>query len=154
MAISVQAAKEFVDACRTARKIFDDMPELPSGLTPQSVHLVDAIHDLSVQQRSVRIGDLARAFGTAVSGITRQVNVLERLGYVEKRADESDGRAVNVALTARGRDLYERYVRSHFDGIVAALDGFSDEEIVTAAKTIERIDAALDARRAARKEGR
>lgn len=154
MAISVQTAKELVDACRTARKIFDAMPELPSGLTPQSVRVVDAIRDLSVQQRSVRIGDLARTLGTAVPGITRQVNVLERLGYVEKRADEADGRAVNVGLTARGRELYECYVRRHFDNIVAALGGFSDEEVAVAAKMIGRIDVALDAWRATQEEGR
>lgn len=153
MAISVRAAKDLVSAFRSAVKILDGMPELPSGLTPQSVRVIDAVHEAAVAKGAVRVSDVARALGTSRPGITRQLNSLERLGYVAKCADAADGRAVNVELTALGADFFERFVRRRFEQLAADLDGFSEEEVAETANTIRRIDAALAGRRAERMEG-
>ena len=48
---------------------------------------------------------LARRAGVTRQAASQQVAALERAGYVRRRADDSDGRAVTVIQTARGRAL-------------------------------------------------
>ena len=70
-------------------------------------------NDLSINQMVVlgtlvrlgdqTVGDLARAERVQPPSMTRTVNCLETDGYVERRAHESDGRVVVVAITEAGR---------------------------------------------------
>lgn len=70
-------------------------------------------NDLSINQMVVlgtlvrlgdqTVGDLARAERVQPPSMTRTVNCLETEGYVERRAHESDGRVVVVAITEAGR---------------------------------------------------
>jgi DNA-binding MarR family transcriptional regulator len=50
------------------------------------------------------VGELARMERGQPPSMTRHVNALEEGGHVERRSHETDGRAVVVHLTARGRD--------------------------------------------------
>lgn len=52
-----------------------------------------------------RVADLARRCGLAKQSVAYIVDDLARLGYVHVEADESDGRAKRVVLTARGGRL-------------------------------------------------
>jgi DNA-binding MarR family transcriptional regulator len=52
-----------------------------------------------------RITDLARAGGVAQPSMTVLVGTLEREGFVVRREDPSDRRAVLIELTATGMDL-------------------------------------------------
>jgi DNA-binding MarR family transcriptional regulator len=49
-----------------------------------------------------RVTELAPKLGMTPQGASKLVGELERLGYVERRADPTDGRNRLVALTARG----------------------------------------------------
>ena len=51
-----------------------------------------------------RCSALAAQVGVDVSVASRQLAVLERLGYVERRPDPRDGRASLLRLTAAGAD--------------------------------------------------
>src|SRR5215213_10087652 len=51
-----------------------------------------------------RYSALALQVGVDVSVASRQLAVLERLGYVERRPDPQDGRASLLRLTAAGAD--------------------------------------------------
>jgi DNA-binding MarR family transcriptional regulator len=53
------------------------------------------------------IGALAESLGMTQQGASKQVNDLERLGYVERVGDESDLRVRYVRLTASGRSVLE-----------------------------------------------
>ena len=46
MEIQVEEIKEFLDACHKAKRIAEMMPELPEGMTPRHVHVIDAIYQL------------------------------------------------------------------------------------------------------------
>ena len=75
-----------------------------------------------------RCSALAGHVGVDVSVASRQLAVLERLGYVERRPDPQDGRASLLRLTPAGADALEaaRAVRS--DWAVAALAGWDEAE--------------------------
>ncbi len=52
-----------------------------------------------------RQGELADVIGVDKAAATRALGRLEESGYVRRRADQKDGRAVRVYLTKRGRAL-------------------------------------------------
>ena len=54
------------------------------------------------------LGDLARATGMDAASTGRQVRRLEELGYVERAADQSDGRVITVSITPPGQDARRR----------------------------------------------
>lgn len=53
------------------------------------------------------ISALARRAGVTRQAVSQQITLLERAGYVERRPSDSDGRAVMVHQTARGRALLD-----------------------------------------------
>ena len=64
-------------------------------------------------ERALRRVDIARAVLLTASGITRLLDGLERAGWVEKRACESDARVSYAVLTDAGVTKFEAAQRSH-----------------------------------------
>jgi DNA-binding MarR family transcriptional regulator len=62
-----------------------------------------------------RVADLARRARMSRQAMGELVDDLERLGYVERRPDASDGRAKLVVLTRKGESAAEQ-------GIAAVVD--------------------------------
>ena len=54
------------------------------------------------------VTEIASRLGISQQAASKSVADLERLGYVERRADDRDQRARRVSLTTRGRDLLTR----------------------------------------------
>jgi DNA-binding MarR family transcriptional regulator len=57
--------------------------------------------------------DIARAVLLTASGITRLLDGLERAGWVEKRACDSDARVSYAVLTEKGLRKFEEAQRAH-----------------------------------------
>jgi DNA-binding MarR family transcriptional regulator len=64
-------------------------------------------------ERALRRVDIARAVLLTASGITRLLDGLERAGWVEKRACESDARVSYAVLTDAGVRKFEAAQTSH-----------------------------------------
>ena len=64
-------------------------------------------------ERALRRVDIARAVLLTASGITRLLDGLERAGWVEKRACESDARVSYAVLTDAGVAKFEAARSSH-----------------------------------------
>lgn len=67
--------------------------------------------------RSLRRVDIARAVLLTASGITRLLDGLERSGWVEKRACDSDARVSYAVLTPAGVQKFEQAQASHLGDI-------------------------------------
>lgn len=68
----------------------------------------------------IRRVDLAEQVALSVSGITRALAPLEKLGYIEHQEEELDARVRKVVLTKSGRELFkdiEKDVQRLMDGI-------------------------------------
>jgi DNA-binding MarR family transcriptional regulator len=63
--------------------------------------------------QALRRVDIARAVLLTASGITRLLDGLERSGWVEKRACESDARVSYAVLTEAGRRTFEAAQVAH-----------------------------------------
>ncbi len=71
------------------------------------------------------IGQIAARMDVTQQAVSKTVAELERLGYVERRADPGDARVSLIALSAEGRRVIEDYrdVRAEVAGELAAALG-------------------------------
>jgi DNA-binding MarR family transcriptional regulator len=94
-------------------------------------------------EQSLRRVDIARAVLLTASGITRLLDRLERAGWVEKRACESDARVSYAALTDAGREKLEAALESHRRDIEQLFSSqFSPEERAQLAELLGRLPLA------------
>ncbi len=94
------------------------------------------------------IAALAEYSVTPHSTLSRFLDRMARAGLVQRTAALDDQRAVELALTAKGRRLYERILPLALDINRELLRGFSDRERQTLAALLARMrdNLGLDAR--------
>jgi len=94
-------------------------------------------------ERALRRVDIARAVLLTASGITRLLDGLERAGWVEKRACDTDARVSYAVLTEVGLKKFEAARRSHNDDVEELFGSrFSDEEREQLAELLARLPLA------------
>ena len=76
----------------------------------------------------VRLGTLADRLAVEAPHVTRQVQRLERSGFVERVPDPDDGRAQRVRITAAGAEAVECVRAVGRRWMAEALAGWSDED--------------------------
>jgi DNA-binding MarR family transcriptional regulator len=87
-------------------------------------------------QRVSAIAHRAGMLGTLVS---RELRALEAAGYVARAADGSDGRAVLVSITTKGRDAYRRLRAASVESTGEALAGWRADELTALARLLARM---------------
>lgn len=131
--------KLLMDSFRDAELALAAMPELPEGVTPLYIHVLDAITQLEEQGRDARVSDVAERLGTSLPGVTRAVNSLEGLGLVKKEKAAGDRRIVILRLSDSGREVHEQYVVRYMDALSRLLGDISDEDAECTAATIRKV---------------
>lgn len=96
---SEESARLYLAVIRLNRALRRDSPDAVVGHGGLS-----ALATL-IQDGPQRAGTLAQTEGITAPAMTRIVNALEALGYVERSTDPDDGRAQLVAATDAGRAL-------------------------------------------------
>jgi DNA-binding MarR family transcriptional regulator len=92
---------------------------MPEGLTlPQ----FDVLAQLARSHEGMSPGELTRALLVTAGNVTGIVERLARAGLAERRPVPSDGRAVRVRLTLRGRRLVQRALPRHRQAVEALLE--------------------------------
>lgn len=87
----------------------------------------------------LRLGELADRLGVEASHVTRQVQQLQKVGYVTRVPDPDDGRAQRIQLTEAGRDAIGRIREVACRGMQRALAGWSPEELRQLAELFHRM---------------
>lgn len=85
-----------------------------------------------------RAGALAEAVLSDPSTISRQVNHLVKLGYVERRADPVDGRATLLAATAEGSRVFEENRRLRTAMFASMLADWTGDDRAALSATLAR----------------
>ena len=85
--------------------------EATHGLTLSDYDVLVQLY--TAPDHALRRVDIARAVLLTASGITRLLDGLERAGWVEKRACESDARVSYAVLTADGVEKFEAARTTH-----------------------------------------
>jgi len=90
--------------------------------------------------RRLRRVDLAERVGLTASGITRLLDGLERAGFVERAALDSDRRVVHAVLTESGLSKLREAADTHVPQVEAFLSArFADDELVELRASLDRL---------------
>ncbi len=113
-------------------------------------------HDVSVTQcyaletlvvhGPMRVSVLSERLFLDKSTTSRVVNTLVRKGYVEQRADATDGRATVIGATRQGQRLYTRITCDLVDQQKQLLEDLAPEIRAGVVQVIQRLAHAADAR--------
>ena len=98
--------KQFLDACFDAKRLIEKLPDLPDGMKPRQVHVLDAVNEIQKKQGFCRVSDISSYMNTTLPSITKLVQELEERKLLVKQADEKDKRVIN--LTPIPRDALSR----------------------------------------------
>lgn len=137
IAVKEDTIKRFFDACRKAKRIADNMPKLPEGLTTMSMHVVDAIDILS-KKGLVKISDLSTYLGVSRPAMTKIVNHLHELGILTKTNGQIDKRTVHVELTDLGKEYLDIYVRDYVRSMSKSLESIDEADFMATIDTVDR----------------
>jgi DNA-binding MarR family transcriptional regulator len=91
-----------------------------------------------------RCSALALQVGVDVSVASRQLAVLERLGYVERRPDPQDGRASLLSLTLAGGQALAAARELRAEWALTALAGWDESEAGLLSDLLDRLVTDLD----------
>ena len=91
-----------------------------------------------------RCSVLALQLGVDVSVASRQIAVLERLGYVERRPDPQDGRASLLRLTEAGSAALAAARALRSEWALAALAGWDESEARLLSDLLDRLVTDLE----------
>lgn len=89
-------------------------------------------------------GELAVAADLSPASTTAMLDGLAAAGLVQRTRSERDRRVVFTALTGRGRALVEERTQRIEPRFHAALAGFSDQELITAAAVLDSLRTLFD----------
>lgn len=131
--------KEVMDACYLAKRVRDLLPKLPNGVTSSHIHYLDTIRKLELRSDSIKVSDISDALGLPRPSVTKTIKDMEKLGFVEKMAAQTDGRVVVIKSTASGKELVDKYVDRYFSELSTQLQAISDQDADNMIDTIEKL---------------
>jgi DNA-binding MarR family transcriptional regulator len=109
------------------------------GLYPGQEHLLMQLWD----QEGITQSELVERLCVEPSTVTKSLQRLEKVGFVERRADADDSRVSRVYLTPAGRDLQAPVQHIWCDLEIATVQGLSDVELALLRRILDQIDINL-----------
>lgn len=106
-----------------------------SGLTPSQARVIFTLGDTD-GMTCKDIGDVTLITKGTLTGV---VDRLEEKGLVERWSVEGDGRKTIVALTRRGKRVFEREFPRHVEFLKGKFAGLSDSERTRATRLLQKI---------------
>lgn len=91
------------------------------------------------ESRPLRPGELAARLAVEASHVTRQVQQLEKAGYVTRVPDPEDGRAQRIELTGAGLDAIGRVREAGCRGMQLALGDWEPQDLQQLAGLFNRM---------------
>jgi DNA-binding MarR family transcriptional regulator len=132
---SDQVARSFKRAMAAVRRLRGRETRRPGELTDAQYGLLFCLRD----QPEMSVRDLAYAADLSPASVTEMLDGLTAAGLVQRERSDRDRRVVLTSLTDSGRGLVEER-RARFEPrLRAALEPFSENELVAAAAVLERL---------------
>jgi len=135
--VEVQAFVSFIRAHASVVRGLDRELVADHGLTINDYEVL--LRLARAPDRMMRRVDLAQQVVLTPSGITRLLDGLQRSGFVEKAACESDARVSYAKLTKAGRDKLKEATDDHVASIRAMFGQFDESELRTLCDFLERL---------------
>ncbi|GAB3216452.1 MarR family transcriptional regulator [Kineococcus gypseus] len=116
----------------TARTVHPD-------LEPEAYSLLVRLDDVG----EARPSDLATFFGIGKPTLSRQVQLLETLGLVERSTDPTDGRAVRLRLSAVGTEKVHAARQARRERLHSRLKDWSEADMTQLASLVARLNSQI-----------
>lgn len=84
--------------------------------------------------------DLANHFAKDKSAMLRQLDEMERAGWIEREMDPNDRRRKNLVVTKAGMDLYRKLDKLRNRVFAQVLDGVSERDLATCMKVMRTMN--------------
>ena len=128
-------ARSFKRAMAAVRRLRGRETHRPGELTDAQYSLLFCLRDHA--QMSLR--DLAEAADLSPASVTEMLEGLAAAGLVERHRSDRDRRVVFTSLTEGGRGLVEER-RARFEPLFrAAIEEFSEQDLLVAAAVLDRL---------------
>ncbi|MGE7367612.1 MarR family winged helix-turn-helix transcriptional regulator [Neorhizobium sp. NPDC001467] len=138
---AVDIAPAITQAARSMRTALSHMLS-ESGLYAGQ----DGVITLLADEDGLTPGHLAEKLGVKAPTMTRTIGRMEAQGFLQRRADDRDGRLAKVHLTDLGRESVEQIRRSAAGCGERAAKGLSDKDVKTLIKLLRTVDENLQPR--------
>ena len=139
-----QLSEEYIDACLSAKQTLRFLPEPPPEIQKRHIYIIKTLYNLSKELTEVRVSDIAGKIGVTLPSITKNIALLENLGYIKKESNAEDKRVVNIQLTEKGLSLHQKIVYDFHHKNSQILKDIPEEDIRLTIKTIYRIYALME----------
>jgi DNA-binding MarR family transcriptional regulator len=105
-----------------------------AALSPLALSIVSALD----RSGPARVNVLVERVDAEISRVSKEVTLLTKAGYVRRRTDEADGRAVVVELTQLGKAEWNSYLAESRGLLRDLLATWDDGDIATFAVLFDR----------------
>ena len=128
-------ARSFKRAMAAVRRLRGRETHRPDELTDAQYSLLFCLRD----HRQMSVRDLAEAADLSPASVTEMLEGLAAAGLVERQRSDRDRRVVLTSLTGDGRGLVEER-RARFEPrFRAAMEGFSEDDLLVASLVLDRL---------------
>ncbi len=110
-----------------------------SGLSPQQNHTIEIVGN----EGPIRMKPLSDKLGVTTGTLTVMIDRLEKAGYVERQNDPMDGRAYNVVLTNRGKEIHKEHHAYHHKLAEDISSDLDPSEVKGFIVTLEKVNCKL-----------
>ena len=135
-----QLARSFKGAMAAVRRLRGRESHRPGELSDAQYSLLFCLRSHDAMQSS----ELAELADLSPASTTEMLEGLAAAGLVLRERSERDRRVVLTSLTERGGELVEARRAKYEPRWRAALDGFTEEELVAAATVLDRLRVLFD----------
>lgn len=97
-------------------------------LSLREMHLIEEVCRAEDLQRDNRAGAIAAAQRVTAGTLTTAVNLLEKKGFLERRRDSRDRRAVRLYPTEKGRKANAAHEKFHQEMVEDVISILTEEE--------------------------
>lgn len=140
--MTTEKLKELLDACFVAKRITETMADLPKGMKPRHIHVIDAIYELG-RNSLVRVNDVSRYLNITTPSVTKLINELLDMEAVAKSEDKEDKRFTLLSLTDKGLQYEKQYVTDYHALWAGKMIDITDEQVTSAIAVIASLQKAM-----------
>lgn len=117
------------------------LTEAWQDLSLREFHLIEEVCRAVDENRDNRATVIAAAQGVTAGTLTTAVNLLEKKGYLERRRDSTDRRAVRLHPTEKGRKANQAHAGFHQQMVDDVLSVLNEEEAQVFLRALSSVTA-------------
>lgn len=137
--MDTNSLRNLLDICFVAKHVTETLPELPTGMKPRHIHVLDAVNRINNEGQLCRVSDVSRCLNITTPSVSKLIRELEEQNMLKKKQDETDGRVTYVYLTNAGHRCVNKHITVLHGQWAAAMPDVTNEEVEQTVRTITRL---------------